>query len=86
MMDLTREQRARRAKEILEDPVFLEMVERTREGYVMQWTLTAPADVEGREALSAANRGLDEVLRGLRTLISDWTMEQSHKKTRKGRK
>jgi hypothetical protein len=86
-MDLTREQRARRAKEILEDPVFLEMVERTREGYVMQWTLTEPGAVEEREILSAANRGLDEVLRGLRTLISDWTMEQqSHKKTKKGRK
>jgi len=84
-MDLTREQRGRRAEEILSDPVFLEMVERTREGYVMQWTLTEPGAVEERETLSAANRGLDEVLRGLRTLISDWTMEQSHKKTKKGR-
>jgi hypothetical protein len=53
----------------------------------MQWTLTEPGAVEEREILSAANRGLDEVLRGLRTLISDWTMEQqSHKKTKKGRK
>jgi hypothetical protein len=85
-MDLTREQKGRRAKEILEDSVFLEMIERTREGYVIQWTLSEPGAVEEREALSAANRGLDEMLRGLRTLITDWTMEQSRNKTKKGRK
>ena len=85
-MDLNSEQKGRRAQEILDDPVFVEMIERTREGYVVQWTLTEPGAIDEREALSAANRGLDEMLRGLRTLISDWTMEKSRKKTKKGRK
>ena len=84
-MGLNSEQKGRRAQEILDDPVFVEMIERTREGYVMQWTLSEPRAVEEREALSAANRGLDEMLRGLRTLISDWTMEKSREKTKKGR-
>ena len=85
-MDLNSEQKGRRAQEILDDPVFVEMIERTRAGYVMQWTLTEPRAVDEREALSAANRGLDEMLRGLRTLISDWALEKSRKKTKKGRK
>ena len=90
-MDLTSEQKGRRGREILDDPVFLEMVRRIREGYVMQWTLTSPGAVEEREALSAANRGLDETLRGLRGLVEDWVVGQSRKKTEnsyttKGRK
>jgi|TARA_R110000751_G_scaffold111764_3_gene210194 hypothetical protein len=85
-MDLNSEQKGRRAQEILDDPVFVEMIGRTREGYVVQWTLSEPGAIDEREALSAANRGLDEMLRGLRTLIADWTMEKSRKKTKKGRK
>ena len=84
-MDLNSEQKGRRAQEILDDPVFVEMVESVREGIIMQWTLTAPRAIDEREALSAANRGLDEMLRGLRTLIADWTMEKSREKTKKGR-
>ena len=84
-MDLNSEQKGRRAQEILDDPVFVEMVESVREGIIMQWTLTDPRAVDEREALSAANRGLDEMLRGLRTLIADWTMEKSREKTKKGR-
>jgi hypothetical protein len=83
-MDLTSEQKGRRGREILDDPVFLEMVKRVREGYVMQWTLTSPEAVEEREALSAANRGLDETLRGLRGLVEDWMIDQSRKKTKSG--
>ena len=40
MSDLSPEQKGRRAKEILEDPVFTEVLERTRESIVAQWTLT----------------------------------------------
>jgi hypothetical protein len=81
-MDLTSEQKGRRGQEILDDPVFLEMVDRVREGYVMQWTLTNREAVEEREALFAANRGLDETLRGLRRLVEDWTIDQSRKKVK----
>tara|TARA_R110000751_G_scaffold148797_1_gene253600 strand:- start:96 stop:356 length:261 start_codon:yes stop_codon:yes gene_type:complete len=83
-MSLTRDQKARRAREILEDEVFIEMITEAREGYVLQWTLSEPGAVEEREALSAANRGLDEMLRGLRRLIADWTVEQSRQKIKKG--
>ena len=81
-MDLTQEHKGRRGQEILDDPVFREMVEDIREGYVLQWTLTSPGAVEEREAISAANRGLDEILRGLRRLVEDWTIGQSRKKTK----
>lgn len=83
-MSLTRDIKARRAKEILEDEVFIEMIEAARQGYVLQWTLSEPGAVEEREALSAANRGLDEVLRGLRRLIEDWSVEKSRQKTKRG--
>jgi hypothetical protein len=85
-MDLTNEQKGRRAKEILDDLVFIEVVDTAREGIVTQWTLTEPGAVEEREALSAANRGLDEILRGLRTLVADWTVDKSRMKAKKGRK
>tara|TARA_R110000744_G_scaffold99108_4_gene191481 strand:+ start:658 stop:918 length:261 start_codon:yes stop_codon:yes gene_type:complete len=83
-MSLTRDEKARRAQDILEDEVFIEMIETARQGYVLQWTLSEPGAVEEREALSAANRGLDEMLRGLRTLIADWTVEKSRQKTKRG--
>ena len=82
-MSLTRDEKARRAQDILEDEVFIEMIETARQGYVLQWTLSEPGAVEEREALSAANRGLDEMLRGLRTLIADWTVEKSRQKTKR---
>ena len=85
-MELSAEQKGRRAKEILEDDVFVEMIERVREGYVLRWTLTAPNEIDEREALSASSRGLDEVLRELRTLITDWTVDQQRKNTKKVRK
>ena len=85
-MGLTREYKARRGREILDDPVFQEIVERTRNGIVTQWTLTAPGAVEERETLSAANRGLDDILRELRALVDDWAMDRSRNDTvNKGR-
>ena len=85
-MDLTVEYKARRGQEILDDPVFVEMIASVRKSIIMQWTLTEPEAVRERETLSAANRALDEVLRELRILVADQTMDQSHKKNRKGRK
>jgi hypothetical protein len=85
-MDLTNEQKGRRAKEILDDPVFLDVVRTTREGILAQWNLTGYDQSEARENLYHQGRALDEILRGLRTLTTDWTIEKSRNKTRKGRK
>ena len=85
-MELTVEYKARRGQEILDDPVFVEMIASVRKSIIMQWTLTEPEAVGERETLSAANRALDEILRELRILVTDQTMDQSHKKNRKGRK
>jgi len=41
--------------------------------------------VDARESLYHQGRALDEVLRGLRTLVTDWTMDRSRKETKKGR-
>jgi len=84
-MDLTVEYKARRGQEILDDPVFVEMIASVRKSIILQWTLTEPGSVGERETLSAANRALDEILRELRILVADQTMDQSHKKNRKGR-
>jgi hypothetical protein len=85
-MDLTTEHKGRRAKEILDDPVFTEMMEATRVQIMTEWNLTDFDQTETRESLYHQGRALDEILRGLRTLISDWTMDRSRNKTRKGRK
>ena len=85
-MDLTSEQKGRRAKEILDDPVFVDVIDTTREGILAQWNLTDYDQTETRENLYHQGRALDEILRGLRTLVADWTMEKSRNKTRKGRK
>jgi hypothetical protein len=85
-MDLTTEHRGRRAKEILDDPVFAEMIETTRVHILTEWNLTDFDQVDARESLYHQGRALDGVLRGLRTLVADWTMDRSRKETKKGRK
>lgn len=88
MDNLTPEQKGRRAKEILEDPVFVEVLKKTRENIVAQWTLTDLNEGSVRENLYMQGRGLDEIVRGLRTLVGDWAMEQSRNvsKSKRGRK
>ena len=84
-MGLTQEQKARRAKEILEDEVFLEMLHTTRESILAQWNLTDFEQTEARESLYHQSRAIDEILRGLRTLVADWTVDRSRNNTnRKG--
>ena len=85
-MGLGVEQKGRRAKEILDDEVFMEVIDSARTAILTQWNLTDFDQTETRESLYYQGRALDEVLRGLRTLVADWTMDQSHKKNRKGRK
>ena len=88
MNDLTTEQKGLRAKEILADPVFVEVLEKVRENIVAQWTLTELNESSVRENLYMQGKGLDEIVRGLRTLVGDWAMEQSRKvsKSKRGRK
>ena len=88
MNDLTAEQKGRRAKEILADPVFVEVLEKVRENIVAQWTLTELNESSVRENLYMQGKGLDEIVRGLRTLVGDWAMEQSRNvsKSKRGRK
>jgi hypothetical protein len=85
MNDLTREQKGLRAEEILKDPVFTEVIETARASIVAQWHLTDLNDVSTRENLFMQGRGLDEVIRGLRSLVGDWTVEKKNLK-RKRRK
>ena len=86
MTDLTREQKGRRARDILNDPVFIEMVDTARNQIMVHWNLTVFEQADERESLYYQGRALDEMLRGLRTLVEDWTVDQSQKKTKKGRK
>jgi hypothetical protein len=83
---LTSEQKGRRAKEILEDEIFMEVINGARTSILTQWNLTGFDETETRESLYYQGRALDEVLRGLRTLVADWTMDQSRNKNKKGRK
>jgi hypothetical protein len=85
-MDLTTEHKGRRGQEILDDPVFVEMIDTVRTHIMTQWNLTDFEQTETRESFYYRGRALDEMLRGLRTLVADWTMDRSHKETQKGRK
>jgi len=85
MTDITREQKGRRARDILNDPVFVEMVDTARSQIMAHWNLTTFDQSNARESLYYQGRALDEILRGLRTLVADWTVDQSQKKTKKGR-
>ena len=86
MIELTVEYKARRGQEILDDPVFVEMIETARTDILTQWSLTGFDQMNARENLYYQGRALDEILRELRILVTDRTMDQSHKKNRKGRK
>jgi hypothetical protein len=83
---LTNEQKGRRAKEILEDEVFLEVIHTARESILAQWNLTDFGEADARESLYHQSRAIDEILRELRTLVADWTMDQSRSKPKRGRK
>ena len=85
-MDLTTAQKGRRAKEILDDPVFCEAIDVIRNDILMQWNLTQPDQSDKRENAYHQTRALDEILRELRTLVADWTVDQSRNGTKKGRK
>ena len=85
-MDLNSEQKGRRAKEILDDPVFVGVIHTTREGILAQWNLTDFGEADARESLYHQSRAIDEILRELRTLVADWTMDQSRKKPNRGQK
>ena len=82
-MDLTNDQKGRRAKEILEDAVFLEVIHSAREGILAQWNLTDFEQTEARESLYHQSRAIDEILRGLRTLGADWTVDRSRNNTKR---
>ena len=84
-MGLSVTEKGRRARAILEDDVFMEVVDTTRESILTQWNLTDFDQTEARESLYHQGRALDEVLRGLRALVSDWTMNESRKNTRQGK-
>ena len=79
MSELTREQKGLRADEILKDPVFTEVIEAARVSIVTQWHLTDLNEVNTRENLYMQGRGLDEGVRGLRTLVADWAVEKKNK-------
>jgi len=85
-MDMTAEQKGRRAKEILEDGVFLSVVDSAKSDILMRWNLTDFGEVDARESLYHQGRALDEMLRGLRTLVDDLVLEQSRNKTKQGLK
>ena len=76
-MDLGIEQKGRRGKEILDDPVFMEMIDTVRKQIMTEWNLTEFEQEEVRERLYYQGRALDEMLRGLRTLVDDWTVKKA---------
>ena len=63
-----------RAKQILEDDIFQEVVQSTRQGLMAQWHLTDYNATSERENLYMQSKGLDEVVRGLRSIVDAWTM------------
>jgi len=76
-MTLTLEQKARRAKEILEDEVMQEAIEATKQQYVAEWALTDFGDSQTRELKFLQHRLLDDVFRKLRSFVDDWTITQN---------
>ena len=84
-MDLNSEQKGRRAQEILDDPVFHEAVDTIRNNILVQWNLTQSDQADEREGAYHKSRALDEILRELRILVADWTVDQSRNKIKKGR-
>ena len=63
MTDLTRDQKGRRARDILNDPVVVEMVDTARSQIMAQWNLTLFDAPDLRESLYHQGRALDEMLR-----------------------
>ena len=65
-----------RAKQILEDDIFQEVVKSTRQGLKPQWHLTDYNATSERENLYMQSKGLDEVVRGLRSIVDAWTVQE----------
>lgn len=52
---------ARRAQQLIDDPVVTEIFASLEGRYITEWRNTPPADVQKREAAHAAIRALDDV-------------------------
>jgi len=62
------------------------MIDTARTQIMTEWNLTEFEQENLRESLYHQGRALDEVLRGLRTLVDDWTVETSKRNsTKQGR-
>jgi len=74
MTELTKQQevdRSRRARELLENPLLTESVEKLKAKYLEEWVKSASGDVEGRERLYQAYKMVDQMLAHLRVVIGD---------------
>ena len=73
-MEFTLEQKARRVKEILDDPVFNEAVRKVHESIDARWRMTQEEETQVRENLYFQKTALDEIERSLRSLGDSWTI------------
>lgn len=55
------EQIARRARDLLGDPLFLQVMDSLDARYVSEWRNALPADLQKREAAYAAIRALEDI-------------------------
>lgn len=78
-MELSAEQKGQKAQGILNDPVFVEMINDARSQIIAQWHLTKLNDKDTREDLYMQSRGLDEAIRGLHSLADDWAIAKKRK-------
>lgn len=63
-------EKARRAKEIVEDPVFLQILADLEAKYISDWRNTQPADLQKREGAYASIRGLQDIVGKLNSTVS----------------
>lgn len=67
-MDAT--EKARRAKEIMEDEVFLSVFSDLEEKYIADWRSSQPADIQKRETAWSAIRVLGDIIGKLHSVAN----------------
>lgn len=78
MMD--REEKARRAKELLDDPVLSEALDTIRGVHTSRWASTSPEDTQGREICWHRLKAVDDLREEIRSVARGLEVEAHNRR------
>lgn len=70
-------ERARHAKALLDNPLFIEILNGLKDGYVNAWLSSRPDDIETRERLYLQSQVVDELVKEIRIAVENGVINKA---------